>query len=473
MKKLVVIFSLGIFLSWGVLAEIKTEITPEEIKFRAFIYEKLQGKWIKNNFVTKETFDFIKEIEESYYEGLQPELYLQGPLSEIIKNSGEGEALYRIVGKRNEKLLNNLVTDVFIRFTRDLYFGITYKKYRDLDNTIVREELKYYEKMMDLNYFGYSNFDTRGIIDEYRPKIKLYSELRMLYKRISEIEKNKKNNSEFGLYNTNMTPSELKKTVKVNLERLRKLQIEYPEKYILINIPTYKLKIFNNNKVDMEMKVVVGKKDRKTPVLMNTMRYFVVNPTWSIPETIIKKDVIAAYIKDPEYFTKNKIKIYRDIERATAEIDPTTLKWEKENIKPLKGYKFVQESNEKNVLGKVKFILENKENIYLHDTQAKELFKKNERMFSSGCIRLEQPLELADYLFADGKKWNKAYLKKVLEKYKDHYVGLPKPIKVYVTYFTAYLNEKNELEFLNDIYGKDSEMLFEFSRLAKLNKREG
>lgn len=479
MKKIVIMISLMLLFSYSVFPASKTvkvireEETNDDIKLKSFLYNKLQGKWIKDNYISKETFDFINEIEESYYEGMHPDMYLNERITDILKVYRNNASLSLINSNVEEKKLNNIITDIFIRYTKDIFFGVTYKKYKDSDNVIQRDETMYYNKMMDSTKYGYSTFDINGLIGDFKPKIKLYYELSKLYRKLDKKEKNIDAKSTDSALDIVESTSELKKTLEVNMERLRKLQLEYPEKYILVNIPTYKLKIYNNEKVEMGMNVVVGKKDRRTPVLINTMRYFVVNPTWSIPETVIKKDVITAYLKDPEYFKKNKIKIYRDVETETPEVDPMTLKWEKENIKPLRGYKFVQDSNEKNALGKVKFLLENKQNIYLHDTQAKDLFKKQERMFSSGCVRLEQPIEMADYLFTEGKKGNKAYLKKVFEKNKDYYVGLPKPIKVYILYLTAYLNEDGRVEFLKDVYGKDMEMFFALSKLKKGSKREG
>lgn len=520
MKKTILLLTVMFIMNFNARALSVVELSYEDTKFKAFMYEKMQGLWIKNDFISFNSTEYIYEVRKCYYEGMNPKKYLPELPPEILEKVFFRDMFLKTGNLYNEEVLNNIMTDSFIKYTADLFLGVSYGRIKDKDNLIKRSKQSYYDEMKLLIGGSQIYFRPSEIIAKLKPETKMYYAMAKYYKKLERVEKNgnweqvqsnaripintsapavtiirrnlsklygKIPYSEEELYDTelmeyvkrfqkmagisaigfigeatireiNKTPAERKKTLAVNMERLRLWHTHYPENYIMINIPLYEFNMYNKGENVMQMRVVVGKKERKTPILENNMHYMVINPTWTIPKTILEKDVIPARIKDVEYFQKNRIKIFTNNEDETIEVNHMNIDWTTTGNKLFRKFKFVQDSDEMNALGKVKFILTNKENIYLHDTTAKTLFQNTERAFSSGCVRLEKPVELAEYLIDNGKGKQKKWLNKIIAKKKDYYVGLPKPVKVYIYYLTAYLNGDNEIIFLKDVYEKDEEI---------------
>jgi murein L,D-transpeptidase YcbB/YkuD len=252
----------------------------------------------------------------------------------------------------------------------------------------------------------------------------------------------------------NVPVNERVRQIELNMERWRWLPQNFSQRYILVNIANFELDVFENGKTVMTMRVVVGKRYRRTPVFSGKMTYLVLSPYWYIPRSIAVQDILPMVHKDPDYLIKQNIKVFQGWGAETKEFSSKTIDWTKitdENF----NYRFRQEPGPNNSLGRVKFIFPNKFNVYLHDTPHRELFAKSVRTFSSGCIRVEKPIELAEYLLRDSHEWTREDILAAIDKGIEKTVWLPEPIEVHLLYWTAWANEDGSIQFRNDIYGRD------------------
>lgn len=247
----------------------------------------------------------------------------------------------------------------------------------------------------------------------------------------------------------NYSKNRRKEQIIANMERWRWYPRNFENEYLIINIPNYSMYAVKNNDTTKVCKVIVGKLKRKTPVLSSKLSYLVFNPTWTLPPTILKEDVIPAIKKDPNYLKRKKIKVYN---KENQLIDSTNWKAE-EAI----NYRYVQSIGRYNALGQVKFIFPNRFTIYLHDTNSRSYFDINKRALSSGCIRVEKPLELAEYLLDNSVKWNLKSINETIRKGKTKTLGFQNDIYIHIFYWTAW-SENGALQFRDDLYGLDREL---------------
>ncbi len=255
------------------------------------------------------------------------------------------------------------------------------------------------------------------------------------------------------------TIAEMNKTVDfrikqmlVNLERLRWVPVEIENNYLLVNIPEYKLHVFENKKLIWETNVVVGKAAKQTSIFKGNISKIILNPYWNVPTSIINKEILPHLKHNTNYLSRNNMEVVS----GGKVINPRTINWNKysKNIP----FEIRQKPGNNNSLGKMKFLFPNSYSIYLHDTPSKELFDRNKRDFSHGCIRVENPKKLAMYLLRNDKKWNQVNVDKVLQTNTETGIEIKPTIPVYITYFTAWVDVKGNLNFRNDIYNLDEEL---------------
>ena len=237
-----------------------------------------------------------------------------------------------------------------------------------------------------------------------------------------------------------------KKQIIANLERWRWFPKSMGEHYIIINIPEYKLHTIFKNDTTRTHNIIVGTAARKTPVLSSKLSYAVFNPTWTVPPTILKEDIIPSMIKNRNYLRGKNITIYN---QKGQEVDPWS--WSPANAKK---YRYVQSPGTYNSLGMVKIIFPNNFAVYLHDTNHKEYFEKTDRSLSSGCVRVQDPLELTEYLLADKKNWDLEKITATLKTEKTKNATFKSDIFIHQLYWTAW-SEKDQLYFTPDIYNLD------------------
>jgi murein L,D-transpeptidase YcbB/YkuD len=204
----------------------------------------------------------------------------------------------------------------------------------------------------------------------------------------------------------------------------------------------------------MTMRAIVGKPYQRTPAFQAQLTYLVLNPYWNVPSRIARKEMLPSIQKDPEYLSKNRIRVFSGWDSGKREVDPTEVEWS--SVTPISfPYFFRQDAGPKNALGCIKFMFPNKFNVYLHDTPHRELFDKPVRQFSHGCIRIEEALELAEYLLMKDPRWTRERILEALDDSVDRVVKLPQPIDVYILYVTAWVDEEGILQLRIDGYGRD------------------
>jgi murein L,D-transpeptidase YcbB/YkuD len=242
--------------------------------------------------------------------------------------------------------------------------------------------------------------------------------------------------------------------IELNMERWRWIPRDLGDRYILVNIAGFKLSVIENLHRMLEMRVVVGRPYRRTPVFSAKMTYMVINPYWNIPASLVFKDLLPKIQKNDNYLAQKGIKVFKDWSKGAPEIDPETVDWKKIERQNFP-YKLRQDPGPRNALGRIKFIFPNKFAVYLHDTPQRSHFNETHRDFSSGCIRTEKPVDLARYLVRDDHQWSEEQLSATIEAGERTVIEVQRPISVHLQYWTAWVDENGRLNFRNDIYDRD------------------
>jgi len=259
------------------------------------------------------------------------------------------------------------------------------------------------------------------------------------------------------LESLNVTAHERVLQIALNMERWRWLPQDLGDCHILVNIAGFNLAVVENDHVYMDMRIVSGKSYRRTPVFSGQMTYVVLNPSWNVPYKLAVQDKLPLIKENVGYLAEQGMRVYQGWGAETMEIDPHTIDWSQispENF----SFRLRQDPGPKNALGHIKFMFPNKFDVYLHDTPSKDLFEKAVRTFSSGCIRIEKPVELAEFLLQDDPEWRPEKIQAALEKGEEKTVRLPKPIPIHLLYWTAWVDEKGTVHFRKDIYGRDKRL---------------
>ncbi|RXK07982.1 L,D-transpeptidase family protein [Halarcobacter bivalviorum] len=264
------------------------------------------------------------------------------------------------------------------------------------------------------------------------------------------------------------TPVEEKiKTVRINLERMRWLPRNLGKEFILINIPAYKLKFYEEKEVQLKMDIIVGKKRFPTPVFSHRMSEIIVNPYWKIPQTIVKKEIIPKLVKNSDYLENENINVHENWDTNSLKFDVSSVDWNMYLDNDLIGtpkeapMRFIQTPGGTNPLGRIKFLFPNQYSVYLHDTPEKHYFTLNEKTLSHGCIRLERPFELFEKIILKEHETN-FEKNKIIQNLEEKDFKLSKKIPIHIVYLTAWV-ENNKLQFREDIYDYDkiqSKLLF-------------
>ena len=256
---------------------------------------------------------------------------------------------------------------------------------------------------------------------------------------------------------TYVGPEENTWLIKENLKKLRELPADLGRRYIRVNIPEYRLAVIEDGQEVLAMNVVVGKAQTPTPVFSDDMTHLVFSPYWNIPESILANETLPKAVEDADYLRKQNIEIVRVSGGEHEIVDPSEIDWS--DRKSRSGYHFRQRPGAANSLGLVKFMFPNRFNVYLHDTPADSLFERDERSFSHGCIRIEQPLELAKYLLRDQPQWSEKKILGAMRSGHEKTVKLSEPVPVHIMYLTAWAAPDGTVHFGKDVYnlGEDGE----------------
>jgi murein L,D-transpeptidase YcbB/YkuD len=234
-----------------------------------------------------------------------------------------------------------------------------------------------------------------------------------------------------------------------NLDKTKLYAKHFEEEHVEVNVPDFNLRYYRDNEKVMKMGVVVGRIDRPTPIFNSAIKYMVVNPTWTIPNNLIKRDLIHVLRENPSYLEENNIHVFS----GNREVSVTS-----EMLAPYEGnkkrvpYRFVQYPGDNNALGRIKFMFPNRYAVYLHDTDNKTLLSRRYKVYSSGCMRVERPFDLMDILLDHSiGSYSQSDIEEIIATNKPTTIKLKRSIPVHIVYFTVY-EEDGLAYFKNDIY---------------------
>ncbi len=250
--------------------------------------------------------------------------------------------------------------------------------------------------------------------------------------------------------------------IQINLERWRWMPETMGEHFVAVDIPGFRYEVVKDGEIVLSARTVVGREGRKTPVFMSPMSYIVFSPYWHVPRSMAVNDFLPRLKRNPYALTGSKIRIFRN----GQEVDPGSVDWSQYSRNNFP-FQLRQDPGDYNSLGRVKFMFPNEHAIYLHDTPSKSLFNRTSRDFSSGCVRIENPEELAEYFLGEAG-WNQSKIKSAFRQSKESHVGLAKDkkIPVYTLYMTTRVNG-DSISFRADIYNKDQVLIKALNNLSK------
>ena len=488
--------------------------------FSFYLHREFNPVWINKEGLNKKAEDFIGMLLRTEYEGLDSSIYHRDDILSLLTHI-KLNSIYRIFEPEKFAELELLLTDSFFSYGYQLSEGMINPNSYDFDWHIkkpkkdllkILQTILYHDKLEELvdilqpHHPGYLRLksallkyinirnsggwhkipgsskmrrgDTGKRIAALQSRLIISGDLteskssKLEYFDETLKEAVKKFQARNGLKsdgvvgsNTlaalNISVEDRIEQIKLNMERWRWLPRDLGERYILVNTANFELNVIENGQTLESSRVIVGKKKRPTPVLSQKITYLELNPYWNIPFKIALKDILPHIKKDPNYLAEKNIRIFENWTDDAKEISPESIDWDNITKKNLV-YKFRQDPVNSNALGRIKFIFPNKYSIYLHDTPAHELFSKTKRTFSSGCIRVEKPLELADYLLKSNSKWNPDKLAAAVNSKETKEIFLSHPINIHILYWTTWVDKKGVVNFRDDIYGRDRQLYIAF-----------
>ncbi len=473
------------------------------------IYEKnnFQPFWFNNERLNNSAFQLIEVIKRIEYEGLNPSLYRYDYLSQFfdkdILNANERAVVdilltnsyFLIASHFSDGLLDSETLNrdwMGIKNEVDLYSFLTKAV---TENTVIdtlyfllpkcenyiqlRNKLKEYKTIQSKGGFvPYTSNRTIEIGMQGQDVLNLKKRLQQsgdfngdLNEDFGPILKDAVINfqNRHGLKTDGIVGAKTKQALNIgidekiekiiiNMERQRWLPQQLGDPYIFVNIAAYQLKVVENGEDLFDMKVIVGQRQRSTPVFSDEVDYIVLNPSWTVPISIAVKDKLPLIKKDINYLPENNYKVLKPGKDGLVEVDYKTIDWQSLN-KDNFNYYLRQAPGPNNALGRIKFMFPNKYSVYLHDTPSKELFSEEKRSFSSGCIRLEEPFKLAEYILKKNDKWDKERFDKDLSQSKEQIIHLSNRLPVHIVYMTAWTDNNYQIHFRNDIYYRDQKLI--------------
>ncbi|MCA1789798.1 MAG: L,D-transpeptidase family protein [Thioalkalivibrio sp.] len=240
----------------------------------------------------------------------------------------------------------------------------------------------------------------------------------------------------------------------LTLDRLSLLPQDRGSRYVLVNVAASTLAMVVDDSVHGVMKAIVGRRDRPTPTIMSSITQIELNPYWNIPESLARRDVLPHLREDPEYWRKQDIRVFANWENDAAELDPALIDWAAIEPEDLV-YKLRQEPGPLNPLGRIKFLFDNDHSVYIHDTPSRSRFDARSRYFSSGCVRIEDPDALTEFLLQGAEAPLRARIAAARRGDDPKRFDLPHPVPVYLVYWTAWVDGDGVVHFRDDVYGRD------------------
>ncbi len=248
----------------------------------------------------------------------------------------------------------------------------------------------------------------------------------------------------------------------VNMERLRWVEQDKPDRYVMVNVPSATLWAVEDGRVKLEMPVIVGRVNRPTNIFTTRITGIRFNPTWTVPPTIKRDDYLPKLREDPYYLSDRGIELMEN----NMTLDPGQVNWEEKTWAEVNAMRMVQGSGRTNPLGQVRVLMNNPYNIYLHDTPKKSYFSRANRALSSGCVRMKEAKAFADFVLSPNKGWTTARMEKILETGELYDLGAEQSLPVYILYHTVWLGSDGQVVYGPDLYGHDRKLLKELNNIG-------
>lgn len=255
----------------------------------------------------------------------------------------------------------------------------------------------------------------------------------------------------------NIGPAEIARKLELNLERWRWLPEDFGRRHLWVDITDGRLKMVEYDSLRLDMRIMIGRVDDPTPAFSDTMRYLVLNPYWEVPASIVMKKLYPYFSEDPSFFERHGIEVFTGWRSGAHQIDPTTVDWKSYDPGYLP-FRFRQRPGRLNAMGRIKFMFPNRFHIYIHDTPSRYLFARERYAYTSGCVRVRRPLDLASVLLEDSNWWSESRLERQLRKGSERVLHLKRPIPVHLAYFTVNVHRDGSVSLRPDIYGWDEQL---------------
>lgn len=405
----------------------------------------------QENYLKKVEVQQVKEIEKREL----PFNINQKEFLKILENDryaslcNEEEKFKKIKNSRNINEATKLLNELFVDYTKNLANSCIdlnlFEKSLQSKNAIENKmHYEFYKTDLDekelISSFNSKNRSVESILEKYTPKHPDF------FKFINELK------------NEKLTKNQRYK-LRLNIERLKLLKYQNNDNFIQLNIPSVNFSFYEDGKNIKSFGTVVGEYETQTPILSSRLSYFVINPTWNIPDSIAKSTIIPRALKDKNYLKKKNIVIRKNYNLESEKINFKKVNWKpylKENVKYIP-YKFIQLPSKTNGMGRLKFLFKNDYAVYMHDTIGTWRFKSSKakiRFNSHGCVRLEHPLGLMKYLSTNYTKYSYKQTRGIYDKFETSGVSLSKKLPIHITYITSYV-KNGKVAFYNDVYGYD------------------
>ncbi|MEM1364927.1 MAG: L,D-transpeptidase family protein [Pseudomonadota bacterium] len=253
----------------------------------------------------------------------------------------------------------------------------------------------------------------------------------------------------------NISAQERVEQLTVNLERWRWLPRSLGQRHVLVNQAGFELFLVEDGKTTDNRRVIVGKPFHKSPMFSDAISYAEFNPTWTMPPSIAGRSYLPKLRANPGYFDDNGYKLYTSWKSDAPAMSSRTVNWDAVSEKRFP-YRVVQSPGPRNALGQVKFMSPNEFAVYLHDTPSRDLFSRTSRTFSSGCIRVEKPLEFAQRLFGPDQGISQGRINDIVNSRQTKRISLKQKVPVHLTYFTTWVDDNGVPQFFEDVYKRDA-----------------
>ncbi|WP_276346200.1 L,D-transpeptidase family protein [Daejeonella sp. JGW-45] len=473
--------------------------------------------WFKNNEIVPQAKEMLSVINKADEEGLDPKKYQFKDFNTMFANL---EAAKRDSAKFTEiqKEIDVALSATYFVWASDYYRGVVIpRENEEIEWDVKRNKIKLHKALMTVlkereSKYSYASFSPlhpdyarlKSALKTYRgiqaaggwPKVTVSPKLKegqsasvvsALKKRLGlsstdsifdagTVDALKKFQSDQGLKPDGSLGAETVKLLNVpveqrikqivlNMERWRWIPKSFEPNYLIVNIPEFRLRVYEKGEERLAMNVIVGKTMNSTPVFSDKMENVVLAPYWNVPASIVREELGPKIASDPGYLSRSNMEL---IDSKGNQVSPSQVDWgsvTRENWK----YTLRKKPGPRNDLGDVKFIFPNTNDIYLHDTPHDELFSQSKRNFSHGCVRVEKPLQLAEYLLRP-VGWDMSKIQSTIAEGKEKYVKLKQVLPVYLVYFTAWADENGNMHFRDDIYGHDQTLAKEyFSEVSAAN----